>query len=95
MRLYYQLWTVTAPGIGRNSFARFARSRPFDPGMTTSVSSRSMRRSRCSKTVIAAVKKEDMKRRGLASPDLADALTLTFAYPVAAHDRASLVFDPS
>jgi hypothetical protein len=28
-------------------------------------------------------KKEDMKRRGLASPDLADALALTFAYPVA------------
>jgi hypothetical protein len=32
-------------------------------------------------------KKEDMKERGLASPDLADALTLTFAYPVAAHDH--------
>ena len=29
-------------------------------------------------------KKEDMKKRGLASPDLADALALTFAYPVAA-----------
>ena len=28
-------------------------------------------------------KKEDMKRRGLSSPDLADALALTFAYPVA------------
>ena len=28
-----------------------------------------------------------MKRRGLASPDLADALALTFAYPVAAHDH--------
>jgi hypothetical protein len=28
-------------------------------------------------------RKEDMKRRGLASPDLADALALTFAYPVA------------
>lgn len=27
-------------------------------------------------------KKEDMKKRGLASPDLADALALTFAYPV-------------
>jgi hypothetical protein len=40
-------------------------------------------------------KKEDMKRRGLASPDLADALALTFAYPVAAHDRASSVFDHS
>lgn len=27
-------------------------------------------------------KKEDMKKRGLASPDLADALALTFAFPV-------------
>ncbi len=27
-------------------------------------------------------KKEDMKRRGLASPDYADALALTFAFPV-------------
>ena len=26
-------------------------------------------------------------RRGLASPDLADALALTFAYPVSAHDH--------
>ena len=32
-------------------------------------------------------KKEDMKKRGLASPDLADALALTFAYPVAASDH--------
>jgi hypothetical protein len=28
-------------------------------------------------------KKEDMKKRGLASPDNADGLALTFAYPVA------------
>ena len=28
-----------------------------------------------------------MKKRGLASPDLADALALTFAYPVAAQDH--------
>ena len=28
-------------------------------------------------------KKEDMKKRGLASPDLGDALAMTFAYPVA------------
>jgi phage terminase large subunit len=28
-------------------------------------------------------KKDDMKKRGLASPDLGDALALTFAYPVA------------
>ena len=33
-------------------------------------------------------RKQDMKRRGLASPDLADALALTFAYPVAAHATA-------
>jgi hypothetical protein len=32
-------------------------------------------------------KKEDMKKRGLASPDLADALALTFAYPVATSDH--------
>jgi hypothetical protein len=32
-------------------------------------------------------KKDDMKKRGLASPDLADALALTFAYSVAAHDH--------
>ncbi len=32
-------------------------------------------------------KKEDMKKRGFASPDLADALALTFAYPVAASDH--------
>ena len=28
-----------------------------------------------------------MKKRGLASPDLADALALTFAYPVGAQDH--------
>jgi hypothetical protein len=32
-------------------------------------------------------KKEDMRRRGLASPDDGDALALTFAYPVAAKDE--------
>ena len=32
-------------------------------------------------------KKEDMKRRGLASPDDADALALTFAYPVVPSDH--------
>ena len=36
---------------------------------------------------IVLEKKEDMKKRGLASPDLADALALTFAYPVAATDH--------
>jgi hypothetical protein len=32
-------------------------------------------------------KKEDMKKRGMASPDAADALALTFAYPVAPSDH--------
>jgi hypothetical protein len=32
--------------------------------------------------------KEDMMRRGVASPDRADALALTFAYPLAAHSGA-------
>lgn len=32
-------------------------------------------------------KKSDMKKRGLASPDLADALALTFAYPVMPSDH--------
>lgn len=33
-------------------------------------------------------KKEDMRRRGLESPDLADALALTFSYPVSSHANA-------
>jgi hypothetical protein len=33
-------------------------------------------------------RKDDMKRRGLASPDDGDALALTFAYPVAKRDWA-------
>jgi hypothetical protein len=33
-------------------------------------------------------RKEDMKKRGLASPDLADALALTFAWPVLPRDDA-------
>lgn len=33
-------------------------------------------------------RKEDMMKRGVESPDIADALALTFAYPVAAHDHA-------
>lgn len=36
------------------------------------------------KDCILLEKKEDMKKRGLASPDIADALALTFAYPVQA-----------
>lgn len=33
-------------------------------------------------------KKKDMKKRGLSSPDIADALALTFAYPVMANPNA-------
>lgn len=33
-------------------------------------------------------RKEDMKKRGLSSPDIADALALTFAYPVAPQDNS-------
>jgi len=33
-------------------------------------------------------KKEDMKKRGLSSPDMGDALALTFAYPVAPTDHS-------
>jgi hypothetical protein len=40
------------------------------------------------KNEIQLEKKEDMMRRGLDSPDLADALALTFALPVAAHEGA-------
>ena len=32
-------------------------------------------------------KKEDMKRRGLSSPDNADALALTFAHPIGKADQ--------
>jgi hypothetical protein len=37
---------------------------------------------------IVLEKKDDMKKRGLSSPDRADGLMLTFAYPVAARSRA-------
>ena len=36
---------------------------------------------------IAKVPKDEIKARGLPSPDLGDALALTFAYPVKKHDR--------
>ncbi len=32
-------------------------------------------------------RKEDMKKRGLASPDLGDSLALTFSYPIVAHEH--------
>lgn len=38
---------------------------------------------------IVLERKDDMKKRGLASPDCADALALTFAHPVAAIDLAT------
>ena len=37
---------------------------------------------------VALEKKSDMKKRGLSSPDIADALALTFAYPVQANQNA-------
>lgn len=40
------------------------------------------------KNEILLEKKEDMTKRGLDSPDLADALALTFAMPVVAHQHA-------
>lgn len=47
------------------------------------------------KDVIQLEKKKDMKKRGLASPDDADALALTFAYPVQPSDhRAALTGQP-
>jgi hypothetical protein len=39
------------------------------------------------KNRIQLEKKEDMKSRGLSSPDIADALALTFAYPVSAQAK--------
>jgi hypothetical protein len=40
------------------------------------------------RTPILLERKDDMRRRGLASPDDGDALVLTFAYPVAKRDWA-------
>lgn len=37
------------------------------------------------KNLLLLEKKEDMKKRGLSSPDLADALMLTFAVPINEH----------
>src|SRR5690606_30960217 len=39
-------------------------------------------------------KKEDMKKRGLRSPDLADALAMTFAEPIAAPSLSEGYFEP-
>lgn len=39
-------------------------------------------------------KKEDMTRRGLRSPDLADALALTFAYPVVRREQGETLSGP-
>lgn len=41
--------------------------------------------------VILLEKKEDMKKRGLASPDVADALAVTFALPVAPSDHRAVL----
>jgi hypothetical protein len=45
------------------------------------------RRVRASDAILLE-RKDDMRRRGLASPDDGDALALTFAYPVAKKDWA-------
>jgi hypothetical protein len=39
-------------------------------------------------------KKEDMKKRGLRSPDLADALSMTFAEPIAAPSIGQEMWEP-
>ena len=44
---------------------------------------------------IALERKEDMKKRGLSSPDKADALALTFASPVAIRPTTPLMAVPS
>ena len=41
------------------------------------------------KDAILLESKKDMKKRGMASPDLADALALTYAYPVMPSDHSS------
>lgn len=43
------------------------------------------------KDCIILESKDDMKKRGLASPDLADALALTFAYPVQPSDHTGVL----
>jgi hypothetical protein len=40
------------------------------------------------RTEIQLERKEDMKKRGLASPDMADAMAITYVYPVAPRSRA-------
>lgn len=45
-----------------------------------------------SRDEIQLERKEDMKKRGLSSPDLADALALTFAYPVMPNPRSGSEF---
>ncbi|WP_316859943.1 hypothetical protein [uncultured Cohaesibacter sp.] len=54
-----------------------------------------------SNNAILLEKKEDMKKRGISSPDIADALALTYSYPVIAHaiqqaeeDRQADEYDP-
>jgi len=48
-----------------------------------------------SKQQIQLERKEDMKKRGLASPDCADALSLTFAEPVIKDNEPALQFRPA
>lgn len=53
---------------------------PDLPALETDLTGPEYRHDRRDRLLLEA--KEDMRRRGLASPDLGDALALTFAYPV-------------
>jgi len=57
---------------------------PDDPALEAQLTSVEYKHD--ANNAILLEKKEDMKRRGLPSPDRADALALTFAYPVMAND---------
>ena len=48
-----------------------------------------------SKGAIFLESKKDMKARGLASPDSADAIALTFAFPVAHRESKSTIKRPA
>jgi len=56
---------------------------PDDPGLRDGLIGREYGHN--ARNAIQLEKKEDMKARGLVSPDEADALALTFAEPVRAH----------
>jgi hypothetical protein len=59
---------------------------PYDPDLRAQLLA--PRYGQNAKGKIQLETKEDMMRRGVPSPDKADALALTFAYPLASHDYA-------